>query len=187
MMQKDRRRGKSPANFIDLTGRTFTRLTVLGIGDKTPGRLKWECRCSCGDIRLVPTNKLKSGHTRSCGCWKNDMFLARFTTHGRSKTPEYRSYCHAKERCTNPKSADWHRYGGRGIEFRFDSFEAFLAEVGIRPTPSHSIDRINNDGHYEPGNVRWATARQQARNRGTSAQPRPVCSGSSPARSCRRR
>lgn len=79
----------------------------------------------------------------------------------KSKSPEYRVYCRAKQRCrSNDKN-----YGGRGIEFRFNSFDEFFAEIGRRPSSEHSIDRINNDGHYEPGNVRWATLSEQARNK----------------------
>jgi hypothetical protein len=85
------------------------------------------------------------------------------------RTPEYRAFDGAKERCLNPRNKDFHRYGGRGIKFLFHSFEAFLAAVGPKPSPDHSIDRMNNEGHYAPGNVRWATRSQQASNR----RPRP--------------
>lgn len=84
--------------------------------------------------------------------------------HGKSHTPEYHIYVGARYRCTNPKSEVWKDYGGRGIQFRFVSFEEFLAELGPRPSPEYSLDRINNDGHYEPGNVRWATASEQRNN-----------------------
>jgi hypothetical protein len=80
-------------------------------------------------------------------------------------TPEYVSYTNARTRCTNPNSDDWKDYGGRGIEFRFQCFEEFFLVLGLKPTPKHSLDRINTDGHYEFGNVRWATASQQMRNR----------------------
>jgi hypothetical protein len=86
------------------------------------------------------------------------------TTHGKSRTPEYGAYLAAKARCMNILNDAYADYGGRGIEFRFTSFEQFFAEVGLRPSPAHSLDRKNNDGHYEPGNVRWATLSEQNNN-----------------------
>ena len=86
-------------------------------------------------------------------------------THGMRKSPEYRSYAMARNRCKNPNADRWAEYGGRGIEFRFVGFEAFFAEVGPRPSLKHSVDRMDNNGHYEPGNVRWALHKDQCRNR----------------------
>jgi hypothetical protein len=86
-------------------------------------------------------------------------------THGMSKTTEYRIYEDAKRRCRNPQRRDYHLYGGRGIEFRFASFEDFYSKLGERPSKNHSLDRIENSGHYETGNVKWSTAKQQAANR----------------------
>jgi|SRR5579859_591152 len=85
--------------------------------------------------------------------------------HFKSHTPEYVSYVAAKYRCTEPKCISWENYGGRGIQFRFASFEEFLAELGPKPGPEHSLDRIDNDGNYEVGNVRWATPLEQVHNR----------------------
>ena len=88
-------------------------------------------------------------------------------THGHmtgGATPEYQAYNNAKQRCENPKNGHYLDYGGRGIEFRFGRFEDFLAEVGLKPTPKHSLDRKNNNGHYEVGNLRWATKLEQVRN-----------------------
>ena len=81
------------------------------------------------------------------------------------RTPEYRAFVMAKSRCTNPNVKSWTDYGGRGIEFRFTSFEQFFAHIGPRPTPKHSVDRIENNGNYEVGNVRWATRSEQEKNK----------------------
>jgi len=91
--------------------------------------------------------------------------------HNMSGTPEYKAYDGAKDRCTRSTHKRWQDYGGRGIEFRFTSFEQFLAELGPRPTPEHTLDRSNNDGHYEPGNVRWATQLEQQNNRRPPQKP----------------
>lgn len=94
-----------------------------------------------------------------------DRFVSHGHTCGGRISPEYRSYNAAKNRCENPDNKSYRYYGGRGIEFRFDSFEAFLSELGLKPTAEHSIDRYpNKDGHYEAGNVRWATKIEQVRN-----------------------
>lgn len=89
-------------------------------------------------------------------------------THGLTRngktSPEYSAFIMARKRCRNPKDPGYADYGGRGIEFRFSTIEEWMAEVGMKPSPQHSIDRINNDGHYEKGNLRWATRSQQARN-----------------------
>lgn len=147
-------------NFCDLTHSIFSRLTVLGYA----GQSRWYCGCICGNITQVAATHLKTGNVRSCGCLASDYSVHWNATHGATKTPEYRSYTHAKGRCTNPNDKAFSRYGGRGIEFRFTSFEQFLKEVGPRPTTVHSIERIDNAGHYEAGNVRWATPKEQARN-----------------------
>jgi hypothetical protein len=85
--------------------------------------------------------------------------------HGEHRSREYRAYEAAKQRCSNPKNPVWRYYGGRGIEFRFQSFEEFFAALGRRPSPQHSIDRKDNNGHYEAGNVQWATRPKQSLNR----------------------
>jgi len=86
------------------------------------------------------------------------------------RTPEEYAYHGAKQRCTNPKRSQYKRYGGRGIEFRYTSYKQFLADVGCRPSPEHELDRENNNGHYEPGNVRWVTGSLSSANR-TSSTP----------------
>lgn len=149
--------------FIDLTGRKFRQLTVLGFA----GQKKWFCQCECGNITRVHAGQFRESlSTYGCGCKK---LLGNQTRHGEARTkqvtPEYAAYFSAYDRCNNPKNAAYRHYGGRGIEFRFSSYDEFLAELGRKPTPKHSLDRINNNGHYEKGNVRWATWIEQSNNR----------------------
>lgn len=153
----------------NLNGREFGRLTVIGFaGMKPPGNAMWHCLCSCGNGITRSANTLLLNKVRSCGCLYKESRRTAPQTHGRSNTPEHNAYTRARNRCVNPNFSEYGSYGGRGIEFRFDSFDAFFAEIGERPDPSHSIDRINNDGHYEIGNVRWATRHEQSRNRQTT-------------------
>lgn len=160
---------------IDLTGQTFGRLTVTGYhgGARTPsGSIthRWACRCACGAMRAIVAAKLRSGHVRSCGCLRVEMTSARFTTHGaapvRGRSATYRSWAAMIMRCENPARWQFKYYGGRGItvcaRWRAD-FAAFLADMGERPEGC-TLDRVDNDGNYEPGNCRWATLAEQARN-----------------------
>jgi hypothetical protein len=90
---------------------------------------------------------------------------------GGKTTPEYHSYCNAKQRCTNPKNDRYADWGGRGIEFRFTDFSSFLVEVGLKPAKDYVLDRSDNNGHYEPGNVRWVTKEESARNKRRNGGP----------------
>ncbi len=127
------------------------------------------CLCDCGTMLPVRQSNFTRKATRrtySCGCWGKEKDI----THGAcvgGKTKEYRAYIQAKVRCTNEKAsgAKWEFYGGRGIRFLFTSFEEFYAEIGSAPSPEHSLDRIENNGHYEIGNIRWATKSTQMKNR----------------------
>jgi hypothetical protein len=157
--------------FQDLVGQKFNKLTVLEyVGKNKSGQSRWLCLCDCGNKHEALASHLKTGNIKSCGCMNSSHARSLWaTTHGYSYTPEWNSYHAAKKRC-NPKYAHLKNnseWSGRGIEFRFDTFEDFLAEVGERPEPKfdYSLDRIDNNGHYEKGNVRWATKKQQARNR----------------------
>jgi hypothetical protein len=151
----------------NLTGRRRGRNVVYGLyGHEAIGTYRWLVRCDCGNWNTITRrNFLNSSSNDSCGCLKREKMIARRTTHGRSRTAEYKIFHCAVQRCNNPTHYQYHNYGGRGIEMRFQSFEEFFAEVGPRPDPNLSIDRINNDGHYEPGNLRWATRSEQQRNR----------------------
>lgn len=159
--------------FTDHTGRVYTHLTVLGYapprvsvaGNKSPA---WWCKCVCGTVKSIREHQLKYGKAKSCGCRRWEMISKSNTTHGMKHTVEYNAWKEMKQRCDNPKMHAYHSYGGRGItvcERWSHSFENFLQDVGRKPSHLHSIDRINNDGNYEPGNVRWATKKEQGRNR----------------------
>jgi len=151
----------------DLTGQGFGRLTVLRRA--SPGGAHWLCRCECGGMLIARASNLVRGGTRSCGCLRRETTAAQArsrATHGMTGTSTYRAWSSMLTRCDNPASkyADW---GGRGITIaeRWRSFENFLADMGERP-PGMTLDRINNDGNYEPGNCRWANHLTQTRNRG---------------------
>lgn len=123
-------------------------------------------KCSCGVSVIRPIGRVRGGYIRSCGHLARDAKPG--LTHGMRGTKEYGAWTGMKERCMNPRSKDYPRYGGRGItvyEGWVDSFENFFDHIGPSPTPAHQVDRINNEKGYMPGNVRWATPRRQARNR----------------------
>lgn len=150
-------------NFVDLTGQVFGRLTVSRRAESYRGQARWHCRCSCGGSTITNTQKLKSGHTKSCGCIPRE----RASKHGKHKHPTYTTYHAMLQRCHNPKSSRYSRYGARGItvcdRWR-ESFENFLEDMGDR-TKGYTLDRIDNDGNYTPDNCRWADLPTQYRNR----------------------
>lgn len=154
----------------DLTGRQFGKLAVIEehgftrVGQLRSRQITWRCKCTCGGETIVTTSSLIGGNTTSCGCHKVDMLRDRLTTHGLSKTPEYRAWINMRSRCENPRTPGYHRYGGRGIKVLYSSFDEFLADIGPRPSPDHSVDRIDNDGHYQTGNCRWSLPTAQNRN-----------------------
>jgi hypothetical protein len=155
----------------DLTGRRFGRLIVIGLGPARSGSRTWLCRCECGNTKAALSGNLRSGKTKSCGCIRVQANQERNTTHGLALTPEYRVWLHIKGRCHTPTDANYQNYGGRGISVcqRWrDSFESFYSDMGPRPSARHSIDRVDNNGNYEPGNCRWATKKVQCRNQRTS-------------------
>ena len=160
---------------IDLSGQSFGRLVVMGEAENVNGRSAWRCRCSCGKEITTKTKYLRNGETRSCGCLVSDTsrHLALNVwpknprlKHGLAKTPEHNSWNAMIERCGRRSHESFKDYGGRGIVVcaRWLMFENFLSDMGHRP-PGTSIDRIDNDGNYEPGNCRWATPKQQASNK----------------------
>lgn len=154
-----------------LLGKRFGRLLVIGLSHATSNGLVWTCRCDCGNTKIIQTRQLSQGKTRSCGCLRRELTKRKHTLHGKSNTPEFRIWAGMLTRCCNPKSTHFDRYGGRGIKVcdRWrDSFAAFLADLGTRPTPRHSLDRTNNDGDYSPENCRWATSKEQCSNQSTN-------------------
>jgi hypothetical protein len=157
----------------DLTGEKFGRLTVIGVGAGKKAKA-WLCKCDCGEDIVVITSKLNTGHTRSCGCLKSEAWLMCVNkiniTHGKHGTPEYNAWKNMKKRCLNPSHKSYPNYGGRGIKVcnRWLEFKNFYKDMGERTSSIHSLDRINNDGDYEPLNCRWGTRQEQNNNKRTT-------------------
>ena len=157
---------------IDIVGQRFGALTVTGRAD--PGARKearWTVLCDCGTVKSVRSSHLRYGLVLTCGssCQYSPSKISQYkVTHGKTETVEYSTWKRIIGRCYNPNTRKYHCWGGRGIEVceRWrNSFPAFAEDMGLRPTSKHSIDRIDNDGNYEPGNCRWATNVQQSQNK----------------------
>lgn len=167
----------------DLTNQRFGQLVVIGFdGRNSRSNRLWRCACECGEETIVVAGNLTSGNTKSCGCLQRKLASATLSKrntlyrviHGLTGTPEFYAFHSAKRRCVNPNDKFYPAYGGRGIQFRFDTLQDFVNAVGRRPpNPSPwsspksywSLDRIDNDGHYEIGNVRWTDPVTQSQNR----------------------
>jgi hypothetical protein len=154
----------------DLTGERFGQLLVLG----WKGNSRWLCQCECGKTAAVITANLNRGNTTSCGCVRNIASSKRATKHGLYWTPAYRTYLSVYARCCRPnKSAAYAQYGAKGVTM-WEGWKGnpaqFIKDVGQPPTSEHTLDRIDNSKGYEPGNVRWATSIEQARNKSNNVR-----------------
>ena len=159
---------------IDITGKRFGRLTVIDRAFTESSRAHWNCLCDCGSTSVVCGKDLRSGNTKSCGCWRVDNGKAR-RTHG-FQSNEFATIEHRRFykvwmtmhwRCRSTRASNYNRYGGRGICVSQDwhKFESFKRDMWPRPTPRHQIDRIDNSKGYEKGNCRWVLPKENSRNR----------------------
>jgi hypothetical protein len=147
----------------DLSGKAFGRWVVIDYSHKnTRGEIYWNCVCECGSKKPVTAGSLRKGTSVSCGCLHKEAV----TTHGMTGTKTFKSWDSMKQRCMNPKSPDYHRYGARGIavcERWINSFDNFLLDMGLRPDKK-TLDRIDVNGNYEPSNCKWSTYSEQNKN-----------------------
>jgi hypothetical protein len=157
-----------------MIGERFYRLVVIGTAAQRDHRRAWRCQCDCGKETVVTERFLVSGSTKSCGCWRSACAKLIRTRHGMTASgnehPLFVTWAGMVQRCTNPRNPTFPNYGGRGIEVYgpWRNVATFIRDIealiGPRPTLKHSIDRIDTNGNYEPGNVRWATAKEQMAN-----------------------
>lgn len=160
----------------NLNGQKFGRLTVLELAGMKGGGSLWRCRCDCGQEKIVEGYNLKNGNSQSCGCLRREIASRngkkvgpKRLRHGHAKriqrSSTYKSWDAMRQRCSNPKLPFFKNYGGRGIRVceRWMKFENFVADIGERPA-GLTLDRINNDGNYEPGNCKWSNRKEQNNN-----------------------
>jgi len=168
-----KREMESMPALIDLTGHKYGRLTVLEMAPRVKGKgVEWVCRCDCGKEAVVLSNSLRRGNTKSCGCLFTEMLVKRNTKHGHArrdnKTRLYGIWVRMRQRCSDSNSSDYERYGGRGIKVcdEWNDFGNFHDWAHANGYKKHlTIERINNDGDYEPTNCKWVAPEKQARNK----------------------
>lgn len=160
----------------DSLGRKYGNLTVVSLC--TEGKTEALCLCDCGNSKTILLNSLRSGNTKTCGCRMGKTRKKHGHGSPGKRSPTYVSWYNMKQRCNNPKSPEWSRYGGKGISYdeRWEDFETFLADMGERPDGT-SLDRINPDGCYSKDNCRWATATVQSRNTGVEKRNKSGVTG----------
>jgi hypothetical protein len=159
------RDGGEAMNLVNETGNRYGRLVVNGEPRRgSDGYLRWPCICDCGEAAVVTGASLRSGRTQSCGYLRRERVGEAHRTHGLRAAPDYMIWSGIIQRCRNPSAPDYHHYGDRGITVceRGYKFENFHADMGPRPSKHHSIDRIDVNGNYEPGNCRWVTTNNKA-------------------------
>lgn len=144
----------------------YGRLTVIEFADVKGGNKRYLCLCDCGNKKVIAGTSLRTGATKSCGCLNLEKKRTRDNVHGLHGTKIHKSWSAMIQRCTNPNNPKYYRYGGRGITVceRWKKFKNFLEDMGI-PKQHLSLDRIDNNGNYEPSNCRWASSLVQGNNR----------------------